>query len=42
MIDNLPQTGDTSNPALWIALLFVCGSAAIGTGVVSRRKKYNR
>ena len=42
MIDNLPQTGDTSNPALWIALLFVSGSAAIGAGVVSRRKKYNR
>ena len=42
MIDNLPQTGDTSNPALWIALLFVSGSAAVGTGVVSRRKKYNR
>ena len=40
--DNLPQTGDTSNPALWIALLFVSGSAAIGAGVVSRRKKYNR
>ena len=42
MIDNLPQTGDTSNPALWIALLFVCGSAAIGTGVVTRKKKCNR
>lgn len=41
-VDNLPQTGDTSNPALWIALLFVCGSAAIGTGVVRRRKKCNR
>ena len=41
-VDNLPQTGDTSNPALWIALLFVSGSAAVGTGVVSRRKKYNR
>ena len=40
--DNLPQTGDTSNPALWIALLFVCGSAAIGAGVVSRKKKCNR
>ena len=40
--DNLPQTGDTSNPALWIALLFVSGSAAIGTGVVSRKKKCNR
>ena len=42
IIDNLPQTGDTSNPALWIALLFVSGSAAIGTGVVRRRKKCNR
>lgn len=42
IIDNLPQTGDTSNPALWIALLFVSGSAAIGTGVASRKKKYNR
>lgn len=41
-VDNLPQTGDTSNPALWIALLFVCGSAAVGTGVVSRKKKCNR
>ena len=41
-VDNLPQTGDTSNPALWIALLFVSGSAAIGAGVVSRRKKCNR
>ena len=42
IIDNLPQTGDTSNPALWIALLFVSGSAAIGTGIFSRRKKCNR
>ena len=42
IIDNLPQTGDTSNPALWIALLFVSGGAAIGTGIVSRRKKCNR
>ena len=42
IIDNLPQTGDTSNPALWIALLFVSGSAAIGTGIVSRKKKCNR
>ena len=42
IIDNLPQTGDTSDPALWIALLFVSGSAAIGTGIVSRKKKCNR
>ena len=38
----LPQTGDTSNLALWIALLFISGGAAIGTTVVSRKKKYNR
>lgn len=37
-----PQTSDTSNLALWIALLFVSGGAAIGTTVVSRKKKYNR
>ena len=38
----LPQTGDISNLALWIALLFISGGAAIGTTVVSRKKKYNR
>lgn len=37
-----PGTGDTSNLALWIALLLASGGAAIGTKVVSRRKKYNR
>lgn len=36
-----PGTGDTSHLALWIALLFASGGAAIGTTVVSR-KKYNR
>ena len=40
--DKSPQTGDTSNLALWIALLFISGGAAIGTTVVSRKKKYNR
>ena len=40
--DKSPQTGDTSNLALWIALLFASGGAAIGTTVVSRKKKYNR
>ena len=40
--DKNPQTGDTSNLALWIALLFISGGAAIGTTVVSRKKKYNR
>ena len=37
-----PQTGDNSNFTLWIALLFISGGAAIGTTVVSRKKKYNR
>ena len=37
-----PQTGDTSNLALWLSLLFVSGCAAIGTTAVSRKKKYNR
>ena len=37
-----PQTGDNSNFALWIALLFISGGVAIGTTVVSRKKKYNR
>ena len=40
--DKNPQTGDTSNLALWIVLLFASGGAAIGTTVVSRKKKYNR
>ena len=40
--DKSPQTGDTSNLALWIALLFVSGGAAIGTMVISRKKKYNK
>ena len=40
--DKSPQTGDTSNLALWITLLFVSGGAAIGTTVVSRKKKYNK
>ena len=37
--DKSPQTGDTSNLALWIALLFISGGAAIGTTVVSRKEK---
>ena len=40
--DKSPQTGDNSNRLLWIALLFVSGGAAIGTTIVSRKKKYNR
>ena len=40
--DRNPQTGDTSNLALWIALLFASCGAAIAITVVSRKKKYNR
>lgn len=37
-----PKTGDNFNLALWLSLLLVSGGAAIGTTVVSRKKKYNR
>ena len=34
-----PKTGDTSNLALWIALLFISGGIVTGTTVVSKKKK---
>ena len=37
----IPQTGDTSNPALLVVLMLVSGSAAIGTAVVGSKKKHN-
>ena len=40
--DKSPQTGDTSNLALWIALLFTSCGATIAITVVNRKKKYNR
>lgn len=36
------NTGDSSGPVLWSALLFISGGAVIGTTVVSQKKKYNR
>ena len=36
---NSPKTGDTSNSALWIALLFISGGFVIGTTVVGKKKK---
>ena len=33
-----PKTGDTSNLALWIALLFISGGVVTGTTVVSKKK----
>ena len=38
----IPQTGDTSNPALLVVLMLVSGSVAIGTVVVASKKKHNR
>ncbi len=40
-----PGTSDKNhqtNLALWIALLFVSGGAAIGITIVSRKKKYSK
>lgn len=34
-----PKTGDTSNLALWIALLFISGGIVTGTTVASKKKK---
>lgn len=38
----IPQTGDTSNPALLVVLMLVSGSATIGTAVVASKRKNNR
>ena len=38
----IPQTGDTSNPALLVVLMLVSGSAAIGIAVVGSKKKYGK
>ena len=38
----IPQTGDTSNLALLVALMLVSGSASIETAVVGSKKKNNR
>lgn len=37
-----PQTGDDSNIALWIAVLFTAGAALTGTALYSRKRKYSR
>ena len=36
-----PQTGDSSNAVLWIALLFASGVGLFGAVVYSRKKRYN-
>lgn len=35
---NSPKTGDTSNLALWIALLFISGGVVTGTSVIGKKK----
>ncbi len=37
-----PQTGNTSNLALWLALLLASDGAIISTTVVGRKRKYNK
>lgn len=36
-----PPTGDTSNPMLWIALLFVSGGVLTGVTVFDKRKRHS-
>ena len=36
------QTGDSNNIAIWMALLFVSGGAAIATTVAGKKRKYNK
>ena len=36
---NSPETGDISNLALWLALLFISGGVVTGATVVSQKKK---
>ena len=39
---NVPETGDSSNMTLWIALLFVSGTGLFGATAYSRKKKYSK
>lgn len=39
---NVPETGDSSNMILWIALLFVSGTGLFGATAFSKKKKYSK
>ena len=39
--DKSPQTGDTSNLALWIALLFISGGVLTGVTVFDKKKRHS-
>ena len=38
-VSPIPSTGDTANPALWFALLFVSGGAALCTTIIRKKKQ---
>ena len=38
--DNTPQTGDTTNLALWVALLAISGTGLIATLIIGKKKRY--
>ena len=38
-VSPIPSTGDTANPSLWFALLFVSGGAALGTTIIRKKKQ---
>ncbi|MBM6900344.1 Cna B-type domain-containing protein, partial [Gemmiger formicilis] len=38
--DNIPQTGDTTNLALWVALLAISGTGLIATLIIGKKKRY--
>ena len=40
--DNNKDTGDSSNPALWFALLAVSAAGAAGTVVYGKRRRSSR
>ncbi len=40
-IDDIPQTGDTSDLRLWTFVLLVSGAGLIGTSVLGKKKKEN-
>ncbi|MCB5893270.1 LPXTG cell wall anchor domain-containing protein [[Ruminococcus] torques] len=37
-----PQTGDSSNVALWIAVMLISGTALTGIVLYNHKKKYSR
>ena len=39
---NIPQTGDNSKTALWLAVMLASGAALICAAFYSRKKKYNQ